>query len=148
MFPRLLRAMSTAAPTATAAAEAAKPTGLVMQIILRRDLVTNWPLGPMMAQAAHAATAVQHLYADHPDMKRYLAGDDGRGYEVMRKAVLEVPDEKALRGLSEALAKAEIPHHLWVEEPEHEPTALAIIPNKRPKSLKKILDAAGCSLWK
>lgn len=30
--------MSTAAPTA--AAEAAKPTGLVMQIILRRDLVT------------------------------------------------------------------------------------------------------------
>lgn len=43
-----------------------------------------------MAQAAHAATAVQHLYADHPDMKRYLAGDDGRGYEVMRKAVLEV----------------------------------------------------------
>lgn len=44
----------------------------------------------MMAQAAHAATAVQHLFADHPDMKRYLAGDDGRGYEVMRKAVLEV----------------------------------------------------------
>lgn len=43
-----------------------------------------------MAQAAHAATAVQHLFADHPDMKRYLAGDDGRGYEVMRKAVLEV----------------------------------------------------------
>lgn len=32
--------MSTAAPTATAAAEAAKPTGLVMQIILRRDLMT------------------------------------------------------------------------------------------------------------
>lgn len=44
----------------------------------------------MMAQAAHAATAVQHLYADNAEMKRYLAGDDGRGYEVMRKAVLEV----------------------------------------------------------
>lgn len=79
---------------------------------------------------------------------------------VLRKLTTQVPDEKALRGLSEALEKAEIPHHLWVEEPlvvsftlltqtrEHEPTALAIIPNKRPKSLKKILDGAGCSLWK
>lgn len=38
---RILRAMSTAASTAAGAAvEAAKPTGLVMQIILRRDLVT------------------------------------------------------------------------------------------------------------
>lgn len=85
----------------------------------------------MMAQAAHAATALQHLYADSPDMKRYLSGEDGRGYEVMRKAVLEVrsaaepsflslpqvPDEKALRDLNEALGKANIPHHLWVEEP-------------------------------
>lgn len=43
-----------------------------------------------MAQAAHAATAVQHLHASHPDMKRYLAGEDERGWEVMRKAVLEV----------------------------------------------------------
>jgi hypothetical protein len=46
----------------------------------------------MMAQAAHAASAVQHRFATHPDMVRYLAGDggDGRGWEVMRKAVLEV----------------------------------------------------------
>lgn len=44
----------------------------------------------MMAQAAHAASAVQHRYADHVDMKRYLSGEDGRGWEVMRKAVLEV----------------------------------------------------------
>lgn len=29
----------------------------------------------------------------------------------------QVPDETALRGLSEALQKAEIQHHLWVEEP-------------------------------
>lgn len=36
---------------------------------------------------------------------------------VLRKLTTQVPDEKALRGLSEALAKAEIPHHLWVEEP-------------------------------
>lgn len=30
---------------------------------------------------------------------------------------------------------------------ENIPTALAIIPNKRPKSLKKILDEAGCKLF-
>lgn len=44
----------------------------------------------MMAQAAHAATAVQHLHADNAEMKRYLAGEDGRGWQEMRKAVLEV----------------------------------------------------------
>ncbi|RSH86863.1 uncharacterized protein EHS24_005141 [Apiotrichum porosum] len=138
------------ASTQAAALDQAKPTGLVMQIILRRDLVTSlgWPLGPMMAQAAHAASAVQHRYADHVDMKRYLSGEDGRGWEVMRKAVLEVPDEAALQNLAAKLEAAGIPHHVWMEEPEHYPTALALVPNKRPKGLKRILDESGCSLWK
>jgi hypothetical protein len=35
-----------------------------------------------------------------------------------------------------------------MEEPEHYPTALALMPNKRPKSIKKMLDEAGCTLWK
>ncbi|WOO81240.1 Putative peptidyl-tRNA hydrolase PTRHD1 [Vanrija pseudolonga] len=127
-----------------------KPTGLVMQIILRRDLVTElgWPMGPMMAQAAHAASAVQHEFAEHPDMKRYLAGDDGLAWMVMRKAVLEVPDWAALRALAFKLDEAGFPAHLWMEEPEHTPTALALVPNKRPKALKKILDEAGVTLWK
>ncbi|KAL1411359.1 hypothetical protein Q8F55_002313 [Vanrija albida] len=142
--------MSSEPTSAVPAAPAPKPTGLVMQIILRRDLVTGlgWPLGPMMAQAAHAASAAQHRFAAHPDMQRYLAGEDGRGWEVMRKAVLEVPDEAALTGLAAALTAAGIPHHLWIEEPEHTPTALALVPNKRPKALKKLLDEAGATLWK
>lgn len=70
-----------------------------------------------MAQAAHAASAVQHLHASHPDMQRYLTGDDGKGWMNMRKALLEVPDEAALNGLHEALEKAVVPHHLWIEEP-------------------------------
>jgi peptidyl-tRNA hydrolase len=70
-----------------------------------------------MAQAAHAASAVQHLHAAHPDMQRYLAGEDGRGWMGMRKALLEVPDEAALVRLHGALEAAGIPHHLWVEEP-------------------------------
>ncbi|TXT14666.1 uncharacterized protein COLE_00859 [Cutaneotrichosporon oleaginosum] len=148
---RALRRMSTQAKTEAAAAvsEARKPTGLVMQIVVRRDLMThNWPIGPLMAQAAHAASAVQHLHAEHPDMKRYLAGDDGRGWMDMRKALLEVPDEEALQRLHTALEKAGIPHHLWVEEPEHFPTALALVPNKRGKAVKRALDEAGASLWK
>ena len=47
----------------------------------------------MLAQSAHAATAVLHLYRDHPDVRRYLEGvegDGGRGWEVMRKVTYEV----------------------------------------------------------
>lgn len=152
MLARTLRGMSTRAKmvggAATATGEAAvkdggepKSTGLVMQIVVRRDLVTvspglalvrswpvaqltcgshqthNWPVGPLMAQAAHAASAVQHLHADHADMQRYLAGDDGRGWMGMRKTLLEVADEEALQRLHAALDNAGIPHHLWVEEP-------------------------------
>lgn len=28
------------------------------------------------------------------------------------------------------------------------PTALATVPNKRPKALKKIMEEVGCELWK
>lgn len=132
---------TTATATATASA-LPKGTNLVMQIILRRDLLTvrcasiefvypgykapcaqrspdsprrgapthpqlttrsrhahapflqihKWPVGPLLAQAAHAATAVTHIHRAHPDVQRYFAGDagDGRGWEVMRKVTYEV----------------------------------------------------------
>ncbi|KAI9639115.1 uncharacterized protein MKK02DRAFT_39393 [Dioszegia hungarica] len=136
----------------SASQDGPKPTGLVMQIILRRDLLTEhgWPVGPLLAQSAHAATAVLHLHRDHPDVKRYLEGDDGRGWEVMRKVTYEVPDEAALRGLGAKLdgLTPKLSHHLWIEQPECIPTALAIIPNKRPKQLKKAMEEAGCELFK
>lgn len=50
-------------------------------------------------------------------MQRYLAGEDGRGWMDMRKALLEVGDEKGLYALHEALEKAGVAHHLWIEEP-------------------------------
>ncbi|KAK4687836.1 peptidyl-tRNA hydrolase PTRHD1, partial [Tremellales sp. Uapishka_1] len=129
-----------------------KPTGLVMQIILRRDLQTKleWPIGPLLVQTAHAATACLHVHASHPDVRRYLEGEDGRGWQVMRKVTLEIPDEEGLRGLARRLDELSptIPYHMWIEEPEGIPTAIAIVPNKRPKALKKILDETGCVLWK
>ena len=47
----------------------------------------QWGTGPLLAQSAHAATAVLHLHAAHPDVQRYL-----EGWRDMRKAVLEVGD--------------------------------------------------------
>lgn len=58
-----------------------------------------------MAQAAHAATAVQHRFAAHPEMQRYLAGEDGRAWEVMRKAVLEVSCDLASKSIQGAPAQ-------------------------------------------
>jgi hypothetical protein len=72
-----------------------------------------------MAQAAHAATAVMHVHEDHPDVKAYLAGENGQAWRGMRKTVMEVRDEDALRRLCAKLDGLEpkIPYHLWVEQP-------------------------------
>lgn len=52
-----------------------------------------------MAQSAHAATTVLHLNSDHPDVRAYLAGEDGKAWKGMRKAVLEVDSANAQRFL-------------------------------------------------
>lgn len=63
---------------------------LISTLMLTRRQKHGWPVGPLLAQSAHAATAVLHLYKDHADVKRYLEGEDGRGWEVMRKVTYEV----------------------------------------------------------
>lgn len=52
--------------------------------------------------------------------------------------------------LAALLAGSEPPvaHHLWVEQPEDEPTCLALAPNRKEKGVRKALDKAGCRLWK
>ncbi|ORX35593.1 peptidyl-tRNA hydrolase II domain-containing protein [Kockovaella imperatae] len=120
---------------------------LVMQIILPRSLVVEdkWPVGPLLAQSAHAATAVLHVHRDLPEVRSYLSN-----LENMRKTVLEVKDVEALRGICAQLDQMDrkIPYHLWIEQPENTPTALALVPNNRPTALKRILDHHGCVLWK
>lgn len=84
-----------------AGASGSKSPTLVMQIIIRRDLQTvrltgsramglivqehGWPIGPLMAQAAHAATAVLEKHKETPEVKAYLSDLDN-----MRKVVMEV----------------------------------------------------------
>lgn len=66
---------SLAAPSATDASTKPKTGALTMQIILRRDLleVEKWPVGPLIAQGSHAATALMYLFKEHQAMKDYVA---------------------------------------------------------------------------
>ena len=63
---------STATPPDTAKH---KVGALTMQIIIRRDLldVERWPVGPLIAQGSHAATAIMHLQRENQAMKDYTA---------------------------------------------------------------------------
>ncbi|KAJ9097246.1 hypothetical protein QFC21_004915 [Naganishia friedmannii] len=132
---------SAAIPSVTEASTKPKTGALTMQIILRRDLleVEKWPIGPLIAQGSHAATALMHLFREHQAMKDYV-----EDWKHMRKAVLQTPTEESMKNLSQALSNAVPPieHHL------NFPTALAIVPNKREKRLKKILDSHQVELWK
>lgn len=131
-------------------ASGAGPPGvrLVQYVVVRSDLTQklSWPLGAVIAQACHAATAAIHVHYDDPDTRGYLADLDS-----MHKVVLAVrdsrfrsvpvgpnptdccvrpqaPDEAALCGLADALTRAGVGHKLWVEQPEDIPTCLALKP--------------------
>ncbi|KAM9840682.1 putative peptidyl-tRNA hydrolase PTRHD1 [Aulostomus maculatus] len=108
-----------------AASGAGSPGRLVQYVIVRSDLVhkLSWPLGAVITQACHAATAAIHLHYGDEDTQRYLADLDS-----MHKVVLAAPDEAALSGLSESLTQAGVGHKLWIEQPENIPTCVALKP--------------------
>lgn len=60
---------------------------LVQYVVVRSDLVhqLSWPLGAVITQACHAATAAVHLFYTDPDTQRYLQELDS-----MHKVVLAV----------------------------------------------------------
>ena len=61
---------------------------LVQYICLRGDLMRGaerWPVGAIVAQACHAATAVLHLFKEDPNVVEYFSDVDR-----MHKVVLEV----------------------------------------------------------
>ncbi|XP_061669077.1 putative peptidyl-tRNA hydrolase PTRHD1 [Syngnathoides biaculeatus] len=109
---------------------AGRPGRLVQYVVVRSDLVhkLSWPLGAVIAQACHAATAAVHLHYADLDTQSYLAELD-----AMHKVVLAAPDEAALFGLSERLTQAGVGHKLWIEQPENVATCLAVKPH--PKEL-------------
>ncbi|KAL7277798.1 peptidyl-tRNA hydrolase II [Trametes coccinea BRFM310] len=139
--------MSSATESALSAPTKADQQPLVMQIVVRRDLLDaeGWGVGPLMAQAAHATAAVLHETRERPETQAYL--DDLKN---MRKVVLQTPDQASIERLAGMLSSSEppVPYHLWVEQPENVPTCLALAPNRRESKIKKALDKTGCRLWK
>ncbi|KAK3578948.1 hypothetical protein CHS0354_035587 [Potamilus streckersoni] len=103
-------------------------SSLVQYIVVRRDLVQvlKWPTGALIAQAAHACTAVMHLFYSDQNTQEYL-----RDLDRMHKVILEAKDEESLKRLSENLTQEGIDHKLWIEQPENIPTCVATKPYKK-----------------
>ncbi|KIS71463.1 uncharacterized protein UMAG_01357 [Mycosarcoma maydis] len=131
----------------------------------------GWPKGPWMAQSAHAAISAIQVSLSSSLTQAYISPSN---LASMHKVVLQTAasgkSKMTLRELSQKLTEArkayqeayaakpsaqqihegdenEFPmHYLWVEQPENVPTCLAIAPNRKPASLKKILRS--CTLVK
>lgn len=79
--------------------------------------------------------------AERPDTQAYLAPER---LATMHKIVLQTPKnvslEKLAAQLDDAAAQAPLPpYHLWIEEPEHLATCLAVAPNRKPEALTHVL---------
>ncbi|TFK80656.1 peptidyl-tRNA hydrolase II [Polyporus arcularius HHB13444] len=126
---------------------AATQQPLVMQIVVRRDLLdaAGWGVGPLMAQVAHATSAVLHETRERPDTQTYL-----QDLKNMRKVVMQTTDQASIEKLAKLLDTCDppVPYHLWIEQPENTPTCLALSPNRRESKIKKALDKSSCRLWK
>ncbi|TGZ68686.1 hypothetical protein CRM22_004129 [Opisthorchis felineus] len=98
---------------------------LLQYIVVRCDLTTvyGWPLGAVVAQGCHAATASIHAFRTHPQTSAYLENLDR-----MHKVVLGIENEQQLKCLAEKLTENKIDHYLWTEQPENVCTALATRP--------------------
>ncbi|KAH9944750.1 peptidyl-tRNA hydrolase II [Amylocystis lapponica] len=135
------------ATTSQNAAEMPGPQPLIMQIVVRRDLLDTegWGVGPLMAQAAHASTAVIHETRERAETMAYL-----EDLKNMRKACITTADRASIERLSAMLSAGTppIPHHLWIEQPEGVPTCLALAPNRREPGIRKALDKTKCRMWK
>ncbi|XP_022902330.1 putative peptidyl-tRNA hydrolase PTRHD1 [Onthophagus taurus] len=98
---------------------------IIQYVVLRKDLLKelNWPLGALIAQSCHAATAAMHLFYDDEHTKEYL-----KNLDSMHKVVLEANDEEAIVKLKETLDENGVKHKLWIEQPENIPTCLVTKP--------------------
>ncbi|CAO1629705.1 unnamed protein product [Sympodiomycopsis kandeliae] len=127
---------------------------LVMQIIMSKSLIGSkeWSLGPLLAQASHASTAIiaQGIQSNDKNTLEYTSTAN---LLKMHKVLLQTGSKgygSDLLQLSQKLKEAQdedntFPrHHLWIEQPENVPTCIAIAPNRKPAALKKILNK--CSL--
>lgn len=82
----------------------------------------------MIAQGAHAASAVMWKFRDDPNVAAYT-NDLGR----MHKVVLAAKDEAELLDVASSLDAAGLDFVRWLELPENVPTAIATKPYPKPE---------------
>ncbi|CAL5221122.1 g3257 [Coccomyxa viridis] len=113
--------------TDASASTAPEQSVLVQYVVLRADLwkEMEWPLGSIIAQACHAATAALWQSREADSTKQYCSADQ---LDHMHKVVLEIKGETQLLNLASKLQETGIQHKLWIEQPENFPTCLATAP--------------------
>ncbi|KHN72421.1 Putative peptidyl-tRNA hydrolase PTRHD1 [Toxocara canis] len=98
----------------------------VMYLVLRSDLITalKWPLGAVVTQGAHAATACIWSYKDDEDVIEYM-----KDVNHMRKVTLQVENENELKSIEKVLIDNNIDYRVWVEDDM--PVCIAVKPQPR-----------------
>jgi len=116
--------------SSSAAPEVPRSDPILQYIVIRSDLWKDlgWPVGAVVAQACHVSSAAIWMSRTDPTTEEYLSDEN---IDHMHKVCLEVKGEKQLRGLSQTLQDNDVPHKLWVEQPEDFPTALALTPRRK-----------------
>lgn len=128
--------MSTASPTPP-------QDPIVQYILVRRDLLSTWTTGSIIAQAVHASVAAIWSSRSQPHTLLYCnqPGNNNNNNNSqptpsspqtqMHTVVLEAQNEQALLTLADRLSKHDIHFALWREQPENCCTALAASPYPR-----------------
>lgn len=128
--PRHLQKMSsqsqTKANSTTTPPQVSEEDPTVQYVVVRRDLLTTWPTGSVLAQAVHASVAA--IWASRSESRTAEYCDST---QQMRTVVLEAKDGTEVEQVGKQLTNADIRHVIWREQPEAIVTALATWPAKR-----------------
>lgn len=92
-------------------------------IVVRNDL--HYPVGALMAQAAHAAVLAIHTFKDDRETAAFLSRPG-----EMRTVILQCTRDELAR-LEQALSSSRIKHAPWVELPENDRTAIGLAPTRK-----------------
>ncbi|CAN8067509.1 unnamed protein product [Agarophyton chilense] len=110
---------------------------LVQYVVVRRDLLDEWPVGSVIAQGVHASVAAIWKSRNALHTAQYCspqgAADEQSNVASadMRTVVLAAKSEQAVLNLAERLKEKGIGFALWKEQPEDFVTALAAYPGLR-----------------
>lgn len=99
---------------------------IVQYILVRTDL--KWGTGATIAQACHASSASIYKTLNNPSTIKYLSD-----LENMHKIILKADKLDDILNVETRLKEANIPYHLWIEQPENVASSLAVSP--QPKNL-------------